>query len=291
MNTDMAFAYCERLATAHYENFPIGYLVPKEKRPHFYSIYAFARTADDFADEPQYEGDRQERLKEWRQNLSDCYQGRAEHPIFIALQQTAECYDLPESLFQDLLTAFLMDTKIRRYPAYSDLLYYCRHSANPVGRLILLLFGYRDEERCRLSDYICTALQLTNFWQDVSIDLKKNRIYIPKEDMERFSYSEERLKRHDYNENLAELMRFQVDRTERLFALGRALPDMTGRGLRFELRCVWLGGMTILQKIAERNYNIFYRPKISAINKLFILFKAFQGFSGIGRENQKVAPL
>jgi hydroxysqualene synthase len=169
-SVDSAYKYCERIARSHYENFPVGSaLVPKPLRKHFHSIYAFARTADDFADEG-YDGaySQEERtglLNEWRQMLEESAAGRATHPIFVALAATRARFDLPFSLFEDLLSAFRQDVVTRRYESFDELLDYCRRSANPVGRLVLLLFGYRDERLHQWSDSICTALQLTNHWQ------------------------------------------------------------------------------------------------------------------------------
>ena len=190
-SVDRSFEYCEQLTRSHYENFPVGSaLVPKRLRKHFYSIYAFARIADDFADEGYGQGysesERLEALGEWRRMLRHSRAGGARHPVFVALAQTATEFDLPSALFEDLLSAFVQDVTVRRYQSFDQLLDYCRRSANPIGRLVLMLFGYRDEHRHDLSDQICTALQLTNHWQDVAIDLDKDRIYLPLDDLLQF---------------------------------------------------------------------------------------------------------
>jgi phytoene synthase len=184
-----AYAYCRRMAEMHYENFPVGsLLIPKARRKYVYSIYAFARTADDFADEGYEttgltESDRLAALEDWQRRLGDCYAGNADHPVFVALAATIKELNLPDKLLSDLLSAFRQDVTKHRYANFDEVLDYCTRSANPVGRMILLLFNYRDEQLHRLSDHICTALQLANFWQDVSVDIRKDRVYLPEDEM------------------------------------------------------------------------------------------------------------
>ncbi|HMY76522.1 MAG TPA: squalene synthase HpnC, partial [Blastocatellia bacterium] len=189
---EAAYAYCRQMAESHYENFPVGsVLIPSQLRKHVYSIYAFARTADDFADEGYEtsgltETQRLAALDDWQQKLDRCFAGDADHPVFIALAATVKDLNLPKKLLADLLSAFKQDVTKRRYADFDEVLDYCTRSANPVGRLILLLFGYRDERLHQLSDHICTALQLANFWQDVAVDIQKDRVYLPEDDMARF---------------------------------------------------------------------------------------------------------
>lgn len=283
MSEAEAFAYCEQIAKSHYENFPVGsFFVPKEKRPHFYAIYAFSRIADDFADEAEHDGSRLTHLLDWEDQLTRCFEGQAEHPVFIALRETVNRFDMPQSLFQDLLTAFKMDVTKRRYQNFDEVLFYCQHSANPVGRLVLLLSGYRDAAMHQLSDHICTGLQLANFWQDVAVDLKKDRIYLPRDEQAQFGYTETELKQHIYNQNFIDLMRFQVDRTQGLFDAGKPLLDKVGRDLRLELRLIWHGGTTILRKIEANRYNAFQRPKLGKWDVVKMLGKAlfFDRLSG-----------
>ncbi len=274
-----AFAHCERMARAHYENFPVGsVLVPKRLRPHVFNIYAFARTADDFADEgydtPVSINERLAALDDWERKLEDCFSGRAVHPVFIALAETVKELRLPAQLFRDLLSAFKQDVVKRRYANFDEVLDYCRCSANPVGRLILLLFDYRDERLHKLSDHICTALQLANFWQDVSVDLAKDRVYLPQDEMQRFSYSEDELRAKQFNERYAALLRFQVERTRELFMKGKPLPELVTGRLRYELRLTWHGGMRILQYIEEQRYDTLHqRPKITTADKLKLLLR------------------
>lgn len=276
-----AFAYCEGMARAHYENFPVGsLLVPKARRKHVYSIYAFARTADDFADEGYDSGEwtearRLAALTDWEHKLDESFAGRAEHPVFVALAATAAELKLPVQLFKDLLSAFKQDVIKRRYAGFAEVLDYCTRSANPVGRLILLLFDYRDERLHQLSDHICTALQLANFWQDVAVDIKKDRIYLPQEEMMRFGVTEEDLRNRRFSAAYADLLRFQVERTREIFALGQTLPAQVRGRLAVELRLTWLGGMRILERIEALGYDTLNaRPKITTSDKLVLFLRA-----------------
>jgi phytoene synthase len=274
---DDAYGYCESIARSHYENFPVGsILIPKPLRKHFYSIYAFARTADDFADEGYTEDyserERLDLLEEWREMMSEAFRGRATHPVFVALRETRAKFDLPVALFEDLLSAFMQDVTVRRYESFQQLLDYCRRSANPVGRLILLLFGYRAEQLQAWSDDICTALQLANHWQDVAIDLAKDRIYIPAEDLARFGLSFEDLIRSRPGDGFKELMRFEVARARELFKRGKPLCVSVSGRLGLELRAVWLGGTRVLDLIERNDYDVFARrPVIASKDKLRIL--------------------
>lgn len=278
-----AFAYCERMARTHYENFPVGSLLaPKRLRKHVYSVYAFARTADDFADEGYETGELTETqrlaaLDDWEQKLEDCYRSRAEHPVFVALAETAKELRLPIQLFRDLLSAFKQDVVKRRYANFDEVLDYCARSANPVGRLILLLFGYRDERLHELSDCICTALQLTNFWQDVEVDIHKDRVYLPQDEMARFGVSVDDLREKRFSERYAALLKFQVERTREMFDRGKPLPDLVSGRLAVELRLTWLGGTRILERIEEMGYDTLNaRPKISTADKIALLARALR---------------
>jgi len=263
-----AFAYCSQLTHSHYENFPVGsFLIPRPLQPAIHSLYAFMRTADDFSDEDRRTGDETERmawLESWERMLDDVETGEAKHPIFIALRATLRRHDLPVQWLRDLLHAFKMDVTVRRYETYEDLLTYCRYSANPVGRLILTLFGYRDEPFYQLSDAICTGLQLANHWQDVAIDLEKDRIYLPQEDLSRFGVNLKSEARAASRESFRALMAFEVARTRELFLKGRALPEKVQGRLKWELRLTWAGGVRILDKIETVDYNVFeHRPVVS----------------------------
>ncbi len=272
-----AFRYCEEIARTHYENFPVAtFFLPPHLRPYIAAIYAFARTADDFADEGnQTPEQRLAALDEWQRHLDECYEDKATHPIFIALREVALRKNIPKQLFTDLLLAFRQDVTKQRYQTYNELLEYCKHSANPVGRLVLIVFDDLDERHFFLSDNICTALQLANFWQDVSIDRLKDRIYIPLEDMSRFGYTENDLLALQFDERFADLLKFQVDRTRELFMAGKPLLSEAVSELRFELKLTWNGGMKILEKIEQAKYNVLVgRPKITMIDKVLILLNA-----------------
>ncbi len=275
-----SFKYCEDIAKGHYENFPVAsLLLPKDKRKYVYAIYAFARAADDFADEEGIEGGAPKRLAlldEWNQKLKDCYNGKAYDPIFIALGKTVQDCRIPIKPQEDLLSAFKQDVVKSRYNTFDEVLDYCTRSANPVGRLVLMIFGCHDEEFFKYSDKICTALQLTNFWQDVEVDLRKDRIYLPEEDIKQFGYSYRQLEMKQDNENFRALMKYEAERTQAIFDEGKKLIEMTAGNadtmkLSKELKLTWLGGTTILAKLKEIDYNVLnQRPTISAFDKLRI---------------------
>lgn len=280
VDVDEAFVYCEKLASSHYENFPVGSrLVPKTKRRYVYAIYAFARIADDFADE-QYEADLSEAdrlaaLTDWERQLDECLTGRASHPIFLALATAIHDLQLPSSPFRDLLSAFRQDVVKRRYSSFSEILDYCSRSANPIGRLVLLLFGYRESELHALSDRICTALQLINFWQDVPVDIAKDRIYLPLDEMAQFGVTEDDLRARRFTPAYASLLSYQVERTRRMLADGRLLPEGVSGRLRYELRLTWLGGMRILERIAAIGFDTLNaRPTITNVDKAGLLVRA-----------------
>ena len=261
-----AYAHCERAARDHYENFPVAsLLLPKGKRRHVAAIYAFARQADDFADEAAYEGRRLDLLEQWRRRLDEAAAGIAEHPVFIALADTISSQKLPVDLLHDLLRAFVQDVTVREYATFDDLLAYCRLSANPIGRLVLFLFGHAEERLLMKSDAICTALQLANFWQDVSLDLDKGRCYLPLEDLARFRCSAADLAGRSVTAPFVEVMRFEVARTRSLFLRGAGLPAEVGGRLGFELKLVVRGGLRILDKIEEAGCDVFRRrPTLTA---------------------------
>jgi squalene synthase HpnC len=277
--TSAAFAHCERLVRGHYENFPVASrLVPRALRQHICSIYAFARCADDFADEPEYEGVRLERLDEWESGLDRCLQGAPEGPVFIALAETIRAFDLPDRWLRDLLDAFRQDCRVTRYESWSELLDYCRRSANPVGRMVLHLFGYTDDRRGAWSDAICSALQLTNFWQDVEIDWRKGRLYLPGEALRKHGVSEEDIRDGRMHDGLRALMREMTGRTRTLFEEGKPLLGSLRGRLALELRSVWLGGNRILDKIDRADSDVFAkRPTLSRLDFLLAAGHALFG--------------
>ena len=248
--------------------------MPKFLQPAVHSLYAFMRTADDFSDEDRKAGDEAERmawLDSWEAMLLD---PDPRHPVFIALQSTLKRHPLPIEWLRDLLHAFKMDVTVRRYGTWDQLLDYCHYSANPVGRLILTLFGYREEELYRLSDAICTGLQLANHWQDISIDLKKDRIYLPQASCRRFGVCEEDLFKRMATPEFRQLLAFEVARARELFAQGRSLPDKVRGRLRWELRFTWQGGVRILDKIEQADFDVFNRrPVVSKMDWAMIAMK------------------
>lgn len=277
-----SFKYCEEIARSHYENFPVAsFFIPKEKRKYIFSIYAFARAADDFADEPgiRSKEDRLNLLDEWNQKLTDCYNGKTYDPIFIALNKTVNDNKIPIEPLENLLKAFKQDVVKSRYENFGEVLDYCSYSANPIGRLMLMIFGEQDENMFRLSDNICTALQLTNFWQDVSIDLEKDRIYIPLEDMKHFGYSEEELKKKILTDNFKKLLKFKIEETQKFFDKGKELIALTKKQdklkkLSKQLILTWYGGTEILNKIIKNDYDVFNKsPKLKYFDKLKLVLK------------------
>jgi hydroxysqualene synthase len=283
-----AYAECHRLSRKHYENFPVAsYLVPPEKRDALAAIYAFARCADDFADEPDVGAVHEpplQRLAEWRRKLNECFAGKADHAVFIALADSVRKFELSPEHFENLLRAFESDVRVNRHEDFSSLLRYCSCSANPVGRLVVELFTPRDRRApvlFELSDNICTALQLTNFWQDVGVDFARDRVYLPLEDIRRFSLDLDLVRTYlregsqAPDSRWARLMAFEIARTRELFARGSPLPELVNPGLRLQLRLTWLGGMTILSKIESVGYDVFRRrPSLSRIDFLKLYFRA-----------------
>jgi squalene synthase HpnC len=282
-STEEAYAFCAGMARTHYENFTVGsFLLPKDKLRHMHAIYGFCRLTDDLGDEAS--GDRIALLDKWENDLRLCYSATPNHPVMVALQDTVTTFDIPQRPFAKLIEANRMDQRQQRYPTYDDLLHYCDHSANPVGHMVLYLFGYRDEERRRLSDFTCTALQLTNFWQDVARDFRKGRIYIPLEDMENYGYVERELAQNVVNDSFRRLMEFEVDRTEGLFRQGRPLMNMVDGVFRQDLALFTLGGREVLKKIRQQRYDVLgHRPTLSRGRKAWLLVSTWLRFKlGLG---------
>ncbi len=282
MNNTIQQAYekCVALANSHYENFPVAKMVPQHLRKHVAAVYAFARTADDIADEQhesiaeddpiriknlekfeaQLDLPNEQRLEQWRW-------------IFEACDETIKEFDIPKQLFRDLVSAFKQDVVKKRYADFNELLDYCRRSANPVGRLVLLLHGFKDATRFEQSDKICTALQLANFWQDMSVDKLKNRIYIPQSDWNGLSESD--FFAQSASQEVKDVLKFQVLRTAKLFDEGAPLPKSLPFPLSLEIRATLAGGRTILKKIEAQDFDTLKaRPKITKLDKIKILLKS-----------------
>jgi squalene synthase HpnC len=268
-----AEAYTRWLATHHYENFHVvSFLLPKRLHQDFYNVYAYCRWADDLGDEM---GDRQESLRLlawWRGQLDAMYGGEAAHPVFVALRATVARYSIPREPFAGLIRAFEQDQTVTRYPTWEDLYGYCRNSANPVGRLVLYLCGYSDPERQRLSDFTCTALQLANFWQDVTVDLEKDRVYIPLEVLERHGYALEDLFARRTTPAFREVMRESVARAHQFFMEGLPLSSLVDRRLALDIDLFSRGGLRVLEKIAAQNYDVLSRrPVVSKTERVWLL--------------------
>lgn len=283
---DEAYAACARIARDHYENFPVASrLLPRRMRPHVAAVYAFARIADDFADE----GDRapEERLallEGWGEKLIACSAGletcraglqACAAEVFLALGGTIRTCRLPVSLFDDLLSAFRQDVATTRYETWDELLDYCRRSANPVGRLVLGIAGIGGEEAARASDAVCTALQLTNFWQDFARDWRKGRLYLPLEECRRAGADTADLDAGRLTPAWRLALAEAGARTAALFDRGRAVCDLAGGRLGFELRLTWLGGRRILSRLERRGFDVFSgRPALGAADVPALLWQA-----------------
>ena len=268
-----AQAYCARLARSHYENFAVAtFLLPRRLQRHFHSVYAYCRWADDLADETGGGPRALALLRWWREELLLCYEGRPRHPVMVALRPTVETFRIPPQPFLDLLFAFEQDQLVKRYATFDQLLGYCRHSANPVGRLVLYLLGLHDEERGALADHVCTALQLANFWQDVARDFAIGRVYLPEEDMRRFGYGRDDLRARRFTPAFAALMRFEVDRTRDLFYRGFPLLDLIRPEYRADVELFIRNGLAVLGKIEAAGYNVWAgRPVVSKAAKAALL--------------------
>jgi squalene synthase HpnC len=271
MDTAIAFA------KNHYENFPVvSFLIPKKLQKHVAIIYWFARTADDFADEGELNSEeRLKKINDFEEELNSTLEGNPKNEFQSALAKTIKDKNLTPQLFYDLLKAFKQDVIKKRYRDFNEVLEYCKNSANPVGRLILELFDIRNEKAFQYSDKICTALQLTNFYQDTIIDYKKGRIYFPEEEMQKFSVSPKSFELRENNINLKQLVKFNVERTVALFDEGKNLLDHLQGRLKFEIKWTILGGKAILDKIKKQDYNVLhYSPELSKTDFIRLFFRA-----------------
>jgi squalene synthase HpnC len=275
-----SLAYTRWLARTHYENFHVvSFLLPRHLHQDFYNVYAFCRWSDDLGDEIGDPRRSLELLEEWRLELSAMYAGQVRHPVFVALRETVEKHRIPEKPFADLIRAFVQDQSVTRYESWDQLLDYCVYSANPVGRLVLHLCSYVDEERRRLSDFTCTALQLANHWQDVRRDWDKGRVYIPLDAMEKHRYSLQALQadiaRGQASDSFQALLRDLCGRAREWFGRGLPLVDLVDRRLAVDLDLFHRGGLAILDRIARRNYDVIaQRPTIGKAAKGILLLKA-----------------
>jgi squalene synthase HpnC len=293
-----ARAWCKRLAASHYENFHVAsWFLPQALRPHFHAIYAYCRVSDDLGDEVGSTAQALALLDLWGRELDACYEGRARHPVFVALAETIRDCSIPKEPFADLLTAFRQDQTVLRYAAIEDVLGYCRYSANPVGRLVLYACGEADEEKFKLSDATCSALQLANFWQDVRVDFAKGRVYMPQADIQRFVVTDETIAQGIATPEFRALMRHEVEYARALFERGLPLIGMVGRELALDLDLFSRGGLEILRAIERRDYDVLSgRPAISKSTKFKLALRAagskllpFLGLGSGGHSTGKTA--
>jgi squalene synthase HpnC len=277
-----AYAWCRAYTAAHQENFTVvSWFLPKRLRPHFWALYSYCRWTDDLGDEA--EGDRLALLDDWDRQVRACWAGEPAGPLFVALAHTAVRFQLPIDPFLRLIEANRMDQRMTRFETYADLLHYCEHSATPVGRMVLGVLGYHGEEHIARSDDICIGLQLANFWQDVSVDAGKGRLYIPLEDLRRFDVEESVIERREPTPAFRRLMQFEVDRAAALFRRGRALEGMVDREARLDIQLFRRGGEAVLDAIRDRRYDVLTaRPRIPKWKRGWI------GVSGAARIKLRV---
>ncbi len=268
--------YTRWLARRHYENFHVvTFLLPRRLRQDFYNVYAFCRWADDLGDELGDPSESLRKLEWWRGELEAMYAGRTTHPVFVALRRTVERHELLMEPFADLIQAFVQDQTVTRYRTWEELFAYCRYSANPVGRLVLHLCGYRDQERQKLSDATCTALQLANFCQDVSVDLAKGRVYLPLEALERHGYPLADLLARQSSPAFRAVMKELVEVARQRFLEGLPLAGMVDRRLAVDIELFSRGGLRILEKIERQDYDVLRRrPAISRVERVRLLARA-----------------
>ena len=272
-----SIAYTRWLATHHYENFHVvSFLLPKRLHEDFYNVYSFCRWADDLGDEIGDTAESLRLLEWWRGETAQLYdRGEASHPVMVALRGTAERHQLPRAPFEDLIHAFVQDQTTKRYESLQDLYGYCRYSANPVGRLVLYLCGYRDAQRQSMSDATCTALQLANFWQDVSVDLGKGRIYLPLDVLRKHGGSEADVVARRFTPGFGAAMAEMVAEARRLFAEGLPLARTVDRRLSLDLELFNRGGMKILDKVESLGYDVLARrPAISKAERAGVLISS-----------------
>ncbi|WP_146507005.1 squalene synthase HpnC [Thalassoglobus neptunius] len=284
LNLFEAEQYTRRLATTHYENFPVvTKIVPRDLRQHFANVYGFCRWADDLGDETGSPEESLKLLSWWKAELHRCYEGQVSHPVYVALKPTIEKFSIPIEPFADLISAFEQDQSIQSYDTFAQLTDYCRRSANPVGRIVLHLIGCPHPENLRSSDSICTGLQLANFWQDVSRDHDIGRVYLPREDRERFGYADEDLHEKRFTPEFRKLLEFEVDRTRALFLDGEPLIRSLSGRWRIVVDLFSRGGQMVLDEIVRLDYNVWrQRPVITKAHAAKALLKSI-GSSFTGR--------
>ena len=270
------YRYCEALVRARHHNYPVGsWFARSALRKHIFALFAFARVADDFADEPAYENRRARELDRWEEQLHEAYRGRATHPVFVALADTVDRYALPITEFTELLSGFRTDLERRRYATFDELRSYTRQAAEPIGRLLLYIGGYRAPELHAYAEDLATALAVARLIQDVPADWQRGRVYLPAEDLRHFGVTEADIASRRISPAVGALVRYEVARTRALFERARPLVDVVGPDLAVELALTWHGGMRILDKIADIGPRLFAeRPQLGTADKAIVLARA-----------------
>jgi hydroxysqualene synthase len=270
------YRYCETLCRARHHNYPVASMFARSHlRKHIFALFAFARVADDFADEPGYEGRRARELDRWEEQLHVAYRGHAEHPVFVALADTVDKFSLPITEFTELLSGFRTDLERRRYATFDELRSYTRQAAEPVGRLLLYIDGYRAPEVHAFAEDLSTGLALARLIQDIAADWDRGRVYIPAEDLRHFGVTEADIAARRTSEPIGWLVRYEVARTRALFMRARPLVDMVGADLAVELALMWHGGMRILEKIDAVGPELLAdRPRLTTVDKALVLARS-----------------
>ena len=276
LELEACYRYCDALCHAHHHNFPVASIFARSAlRKHIWAMFAFARVADDFADEAAYEGRRARELDRWEEQLHAAYRGHADHPVFIALADTVDKFALPITEFTELLSGFRTDLERRRYATFDELLSYTRQAAEPVGRLLMYIGGYRAPELHAYAEDLSTALAVSRLVQDVPSDWERGRVYVPAEDLRHFGVSEADIATRRVSPAVGNLVRFEVARARALFQRARPLIDIVGADLAVELAITWHGGMRILDKIDHVGKRLFaHRPQLNAADKALVLARA-----------------
>jgi len=276
LELEACYRYCEALVHARHHNYPVGSMFARSAlRKHIFALFAFARVADDIADERSFEGRRARELDRWEEQLNDAYRGRAEHPVFVALADTADRFALPITEFTELLSGFRTDLERRRYATFDELRAYTRQAAEPVGRLLLYIGGYRAPELHAFADDLSSAVAVARLIQDVPADWARGRVYLPAEDLRHFGVTEADIASRRISSAVGNLVRYEVARTRALFERARPLVDVVGADLAVELALTWHGGMRILDKIAATGDHLFaQRPQLNALDKAVVLARA-----------------
>jgi len=276
LEIEACYRYCEALCRAKHHNYPVGSMFARSQlRKHIFALFAFARVADDFADEAAYEGRRARELDRWEEQLHDAYRGRAEHPVFVALADTVDKFALPITEFTEMLSGFRTDLERKRYATFDELLSYTRQAAAPIGRLLLYIGGYRAPELHAYAEDLANALAVARLIQDVAQDWDRGRVYLPAEDLRHFGVTEHDIATRRVSPAVANLVRFEVARARALFERARPLVDIVGSDLAVELALTWHGGMRMLDKIESTGKRLLVRrPQLDAADKALVLARA-----------------